>query len=417
MTNALMFRRPLIAALIAASSMLAAACSDDGTLPKLGGSSETGTVVVKLTDAPFPTDQVQSVDIFVVRVDGRVSDVSDADADQDLDNNGSTGWRTLATPNASFNLLSLQNGATATLGSAPLGVGTYNGLRLVIDASQSSVTLKNGTKLTGGSNPGVTFPSASRSGLKINLSKPLVVVGGTTTTLLVDFDVANSFVLRGNTIQQNGLLFKPVINGSVIDAATVNANIRLANATASALDFVQGTTALTGGSNLAFGTSSACSSVNAATPNLSVRVNGTTTALPGFAPVLQAGTSYTVVAYPSGANTAFVTLTNTFTPTAGQAGLRVFNASGFPAAFDAFVTTSGAPLGTATLSNVLNAGNSAFVSVPAGSQQIRLTATGLTVVLLDMGAQTLTAGQNYTLVIAPPASGQTAPRAFLVAGC
>jgi hypothetical protein len=34
-----------------------------------------------------------------------------------------------------------------------------------------------------------------------------------------------------------------------------------------------------------------------------------------------------------------------------------------------------------------------------------------------MGAQTLTAGQNYTLVIAPPLSGQTAPRAFLVAGC
>jgi uncharacterized protein DUF4382/uncharacterized protein DUF4397 len=408
--------RPLMAAVIAASAMLAAACSGDG-IPGLGGSSETGTVVVKLTDAPFPTDQVKSVDVFVIRVDGRTSDVSEADADQDLDNNGSTGWRTLATPNASFNLLSLQNGATASLGSAPLGVGTYSGLRLIIDPSQSSVTLKDGTKLTGGSNPGVSFPSASRSGLKINLSKPLVVVGGATTTLLVDFDVANSFVMRGNTIQQNGLLFKPVINGSVIDAATVNANIRLANATGSALDFVQGTTALTGGSNLAFGTSSSCASVNAATPNLSVRVNGTTTALPGFAPTLQAGTSYSVIAYPSGATTAFATLTNTFTPTAGQAGLRVFNGSGIVTAFDAFVTTQGAPLGTATISNVLNAGNSAFVSVPAGSQQIRLTATGLTVVLLDMGAQTLTAGQNYTLVIAPPASGQTAPRAFLVAGC
>jgi hypothetical protein len=409
--------RPLMAAVIAASAMLAAACSSDGTIPGLGGGSETGTVVVKLTDAPFPTDQVKSVDVFVVRVDGRASDVSEADADQDLNNNGSTGWRTLATPNASFNLLALQNGASASLGSAPLGVGTYSGLRLIIDPSQSSVTLKDGTKLTGSSNPGVSFPSASRSGLKINLSKPLVVVGGATTTLLVDFDVANSFVMRGNTIQQNGLLFKPVINGSVIDAATVNANIRLANATASALDFVQGTTALTGGSNLAFGTSSACSSVNAATPNLSVRVNGTTTALPGFTPTLQAGTSYTVIAYPSGATTAFATLTNTFTPTAGQAGFRVFNASGIVTAFDAFVTTQGAPLGTATVSNVLNAGNSAFVSVPAGSQQIRLTATGLTVVLLDMGAQTLTAGQNYTLVIAPPLSGQTAPRAFLVAGC
>src|SRR4051812_2801276 len=336
MTNAIVHRRPMLTALFAASAILATACSADGTLPKLGGSSETGTVVVKLTDAPFPTDQVKSVDIFVVRVDGRVSDVSDADADQDLDNNGSTGWRSLATPNASFDLLSLQNGTSATLGSAPLAIGTYNGLRLIIDASKSSVTLKDGTKLTGTSNPGVTFPSASRSGIKVNLSKPLTVVGGTTTTLLVDLDVGNSFVMRGNTIQQNGLLFKPVIHGSVIDAATVNANIRLANATGSALDFVQGTTALTGGSNLAFGTSSACESVNATTPNLSIRTTGTTTALPGFAPVLSAGTSYTVVAYPSGANVAFLTLSNTFTPAAGQAGLRIVNGSGILTAFDVF---------------------------------------------------------------------------------
>src|SRR6476619_2752571 len=92
--------RPLMAAVIAASAMLAAACSSDGTIPGLGGSSETGTVLVKLTDAPFPTDQVKSVDVFVVRVDGRTSDVSEADADQDLNNQGSTGWHTLATPNA-----------------------------------------------------------------------------------------------------------------------------------------------------------------------------------------------------------------------------------------------------------------------------------------------------------------------------
>src|SRR5689334_4159644 len=145
MTNAKILRRSLYAAALWTSAMLAAACSADGTLPKLDGSSETGTVLVKLTDAPFPTDQVKSVDVFVVRVDGRTSDVSEADADQDLENSGSTGWRTLATPNASFNLLSLQNGATATLGSSPLAVGTYSGLRLIIDASQSSVTLKDGT--------------------------------------------------------------------------------------------------------------------------------------------------------------------------------------------------------------------------------------------------------------------------------
>jgi hypothetical protein len=60
----------------------------------------------------------------------------------------------------------------------------------------------------------------------------------------------------------------------------------------------------------------------------------------------------------------------------------------------------------------------AFVSVPSGSQQIRLTSTGLlTPLLLDVGSQTFVAGTNYTLIIAPPASGSTTLRAFLVAGC
>jgi hypothetical protein len=38
-------------------------------------------------------------------------------------------------------------------------------------------------------------------------------------------------------------------------------------------------------------------------------------------------------------------------------------------------------------------------------------------VLLDLGSQTLSAGQNATLVIAPPAAGSTTLRAFLVPGC
>jgi hypothetical protein len=41
----------------------------------------------------------------------------------------------------------------------------------------------------------------------------------------------------------------------------------------------------------------------------------------------------------------------------------------------------------------------------------------LTTVLLDLGAQTLVAGQNATLVIAPPAIGSTTLRAFLVPAC
>jgi hypothetical protein len=43
----------------------------------------------------------------------------------------------------------------------------------------------------------VTFPSASRSGIKIQLTKPLEVESGATTTMVLDFDVGSSFVMRG----------------------------------------------------------------------------------------------------------------------------------------------------------------------------------------------------------------------------
>ena len=390
------------------------ACSDS-TNPKLNGSD--GSLVVKLTDAPFLADSVKSVDVFVVEVDGRTGATDDADANTNLDNASAGGWTVLASPNQSFNLIALHDGASVTLGSGGLAAGTYSGFRLIIDQSKSSVTLKNGTVLTGSSSPGIKFPSADKSGLKINLSKPVVIVGGSTTTLLVDFDVNDSFVQRGNSIAQNGLLFKPVINATIIDAATVNATVRLANATDAGLDFLQGTTVLSGGSNLTFGKTSSCSSVTAATPNLAVAATGTTTALPGFTPTLTAGNSYTVVAFPGGTATSFATLVNTFTPAAGQAGLRVFNVSGGATGLDAFVTSLGGPLTTATISNAVNGTASAFVSVPAGADQIRLTSTGLLTVLLDLGSQTLTAGTNYTLVVAPPASGSTTLRAFLVPAC
>lgn len=395
-------------ALIAAS--LFAACADS-TSP--GAQSGAGTVVVKLTDAPFPTAEVQSVDVFVVRVDARSASTDETEANQNVDNASSGGWTTLATPNAKINLLSLQNGTTATLGQTSLDAGTYSGLRLIIDPAQSSITLKNGTTLTGAK--GIVWPSASRSGIKVQLSKALEVVGGATTTLLVDFDVAESFVMRGNNIEQNGLLFRPVVKATVIDAATVNATVRLANATSTALNFLQGGTALTGGSNIAFGASSSCSSVNAATPALTITQAGSTAALPGFAPTLTAGTSYTVVAYPgaTAGTVQFTTLSNTFTPAAGQAGLRVFNAG--TAAYDVIVTPTGGT--AATIANTLIGTNSASIGVPAGATQLVIAAPGTTTSLLTLSAQSLVANQNATLVIAPPAAGATTPQAFLVPGC
>ena len=406
-----------VSALTAAALILPLACSDSGsTTPSL---SNQGTVTVNLTDAPFSTDEVKSADIMVVRVDARTACSDSAEANEDMDNNKASGWLTLASPNAKFDLIGLQNGKSTSLGSQPLPPGTYCGLRLIIDPAQSSITLKDGTVLTGTSNPGIKFPSAAKTGIKVELTKPLTVVAGTSTTLLVDFDLANSFVLRGNTIHNNGLLFKPVIRGTVIDQATVNANVRLANATNTALDLLQGTTALAGSTNIASLASSACSSVSAATPNLAIVNTGTTTPLPGLTTTFTAGNSYVIIAYPNASNvTTFSVLNNTFTPTTGQTGLRVFNATTSATGYDVYVTAPNAQLGTATFTNAVSGAATSFLSVPAGTSEIRVFATGTTTpVVVDLSSVSLAAGQNATLIIAPPAPNTTTVRAFVVPAC
>ena len=402
---------------VAGVAALGVACSDS-TSPARGAS---GILVTRLTDAPFPTDQLQSVDIYVVRVDARQSDVTDADANTSLEERSSAanGWTTVATPNGSFNVLSLQSGIAAMLGQANLPAGTYNGFRLVIDQSKSSATLKDGTVLNGGSTPGIKFQSAGQSGIKIVLVQPVKIVANTETDLLVDFNVGQSFVMRGNTIQQNGLLFKPVIKASVTNLALTNANVRLANATENGLDLLQNGTPLASSSNVGFGASSACNSVSAASPALTISEAGAATPLAGFAPTLVPGHPFTFVAFPgaTAGSVQFATIEQPV-PVLGGAEIGVFNATSLPAAFDVYVTAPGAALGVPTFAKVVaGSASDSFLSVPVGASQIRLTANGSSAVLLDMGSQTLAAGQNAMLVIAPPAGGATTPRAFLVPGC
>jgi hypothetical protein len=138
------YRRSVFGAVVGALCVVLAACGSDSVTANAG----MGDVVVQLTDAPFSTDSVKSVDIFVTRVDARTDAADSAAADSDVENGTSGGWQTIATPNASINLLALQHGTASTLGSTALAAGTYSGLRLIIDPTKSSVTLKNGVTLT-----------------------------------------------------------------------------------------------------------------------------------------------------------------------------------------------------------------------------------------------------------------------------
>ncbi len=179
-----------------------------------------GSLIVQLTDAPFPFDSVARADIFIVRVDGRLAATDSAEAETAGDPGGNTdpsqGFITIATPNTRYNLLDLRNGTTVNLGQTTLPTGAYWGFRLILNTDSSSVTLKDGTVLNGNSRPGIKWPSAGQTGIKIVLDQPVNVVAGG-TVMVLDFDLGSSFVLRGRTISQNGLLFKPVVHAIAQD--------------------------------------------------------------------------------------------------------------------------------------------------------------------------------------------------------
>lgn len=202
---------------VACVALTFVACGGDAAVSP----SASGSVSVALTDAPFPFDSVARADIFVVRIDGRMAETDSAGAEAEKDDDShansdpSKDWVTLAAPNAAFNLLDLQNGKAVNLAQTSLPSGTYRGFRIIIDASKSSITLKNGTVLNG-ANGGIKFPSAARSGIKIQLAQPFTVVNGK-SQMVIDFDLGHSFVMRGHSLEHNGLLFKPVIRATAIE--------------------------------------------------------------------------------------------------------------------------------------------------------------------------------------------------------
>lgn len=202
-------RAGMLAAAALATSTITIACGDS-TGPNAGG-----TVVVRLTDAPL--DSVQSVNVWVVRIDAKSATTDSVDAAAGADS-AANGWTTIAEPDTLFDLLALRTD-TATVGVSALPGGHWRSLRIVIDPLQSYVILKDGTRIDGVTNfgtlgePGIKFPSAATSGIKVHLDRPLRM-DGDTSVVTVDFDAGQSFVARG-TSPADGFLFRPVVRAMV----------------------------------------------------------------------------------------------------------------------------------------------------------------------------------------------------------
>ncbi len=189
------------------------------------------------------------------------------------------------------------------------------------------------------------------------------------------------------------------------------ATIRVVNATSSPIDVVTSGVVSAGNAALGYGASSTCFSVDPATPNLVVRVTGSTTPISGILPPLAAGSTYTLITYPGpvGAPT-FVTLSGSFTPSVGRSGLRIFDAIQTSTNYDVYVTAPGAALGTPVFANLGYSFSTPFFETDAGARQVRFTNANTQNVVIDAGTQTLVANKNATLVLALPTT-------FLVASC
>ncbi|MBN2365289.1 MAG: DUF4382 domain-containing protein [Calditrichaeota bacterium] len=162
---------------------------------------DTGTLRIKLTDAPFPIDMVSEANVTINKIEIR----------QESSQAGENPFLVLTEEELGYNLLDLQNGITADLAEIEIPVGDYNLLRLYVSAA--NIILTDGTVYD------LTIPSGAQTGIKIFVEPAIQVVGGLTTELVLDFDVSQSFIVQGNPFTPagiNGFIFTPVIRAANI---------------------------------------------------------------------------------------------------------------------------------------------------------------------------------------------------------
>jgi len=183
----------------------------------------TGRLVIKLTDAPFPIESIESASVTITKVELRK--VGDCISDGNP-------FIVISEDTLSFNLLELRNGVTADLADIEIPVGTYNLVRLYVD--QANLETKDGGSFE------VKVPSGKQTGIKIFIRPEVTVAGGISSELLIDFDLSRSFIMRGNPDKPsgiNGFIFKPVIravnystSGRIEGTVSDEDNLKIADA-------------------------------------------------------------------------------------------------------------------------------------------------------------------------------------------
>lgn len=194
-------------------AVFAASCGEDDTAVGVDDTltRETGTsVTILLTDAG--SEYIGTAEVDIGRVELLAADGGEHVL---LSEDGTDGF---------VNLLDFQGSATTPIAEADIDPGSFVQLRLFVEAARVSL-IEGYTFRDGSTEMDLTVPSGAQTGIKLNLQAedegPLQIVPGE-TVIVLDFDVSQSFVLRGNPDTPagvHGVNFTPAIRVTGMDVA------------------------------------------------------------------------------------------------------------------------------------------------------------------------------------------------------
>lgn len=190
----------LVVAALAAAALTGCYKDDSG-----GPQNRKPMATVLLTDAPFPFDTVQSVDVYVISISASTQPDTGSSAD-------SMSWVTITEPHQRINLLTLQQGALAELGTGEVDAAQYRAIRVIIDGDSSEIRFADGTPAL------VHWGGTGRQAIHAFVEAAVDVPAGEgETEIVIDFDVGRSF--HYNDLGDGGFNFLPWIR-AVNRAAT-----------------------------------------------------------------------------------------------------------------------------------------------------------------------------------------------------
>lgn len=187
-----------LAAVIAV--MLAAGCYQDETTTSEPVNRRATRVL--LTDAPFPFDTVESVDIYFISISASVEPDTGNDA-------GSMHWVPIVEPHRQINLLTLQRGITSVLGEKEIPADQYKAIQVVIDVDSSAIRFKNGSEAV------VRWGGSGRQAIH-TFVEAVMDVSQSGADIVLDFDVGRSFAY--NNLGDGAFDFFPWIRAVNEDA-------------------------------------------------------------------------------------------------------------------------------------------------------------------------------------------------------